>query len=76
MVDCKRARWAKVIVRPEDKRRRVFTKGKPQTSKAWILFGGQILPTDIDGDKLTWKKAQKNAKKNMISETINNHSKS
>jgi hypothetical protein len=32
--DVKRARWAKVMVRPEDKRRIVFTKGNPQTSKA------------------------------------------
>jgi hypothetical protein len=27
-------------------------------------------PMAMEGDKLTWKKAQKNAKKNIISETI------
>ena len=58
------------MVRPDDKRRIVFTKGKPQTSKDWILLGGHIPPTAIEGDKLRWKKAQKKAKKNMISETI------
>ena len=30
-----------------------------------------MLPTEIDGAKLRWKKAQKNAKKNITSETIN-----
>ena len=60
------------MVRPDDKRRSVFTRGKPQTSKDWILFGGQTPPIAIDGERLTWKKAQKKAKKNIISETINN----
>ena len=67
----KRARCAKVIATPEDNNKIVLTKGNPQTSKDWILFGGQMLPTEIDGDKLTWKKAQKNAKKNITSDTIN-----
>jgi hypothetical protein len=36
-----------------------------------IPFGGQILPISIVGAKAAEKKAQKNAKKNIISETIN-----
>ena len=62
---------ANVIVTPEDNNRSVLTKGNPHTSKAWIVFGGQIAPTAMAGDKLTWKKAQKKAKKNIISEIIN-----
>ena len=61
----------KVMVTPEDNNKTVFSKGNPQTSKAWILFGGQTLPTAMAGDKLTWKNDQKNAKKNITSETIN-----
>jgi hypothetical protein len=33
--------------------------------------GGQAEPISIAGDKLEWKKAQKKAKKNITSETIN-----
>jgi len=54
---------ANVIVTPEDNKRIVFTRGKPQTSKDWILFGGQIPPIAMDGDKLTWKKSSKKSKK-------------
>jgi len=61
--DCKRSRCANVIVTPEDNKRRVLTRGKPQTSNDWILLGGQIPPMAIEGDKLTWKNAQKKAKK-------------
>lgn len=39
-------------------------------SKACILSGGQIPPIAMEGDKLTWKKAQKKAKKNITSETM------
>jgi hypothetical protein len=35
-------------------------------------FGGQILPISIVGAKLAEKKAQKKAKKNITSDTINN----
>jgi len=58
-----RARWAKVIVTPDDNSNNVLTRGKPQISKACTLFGGQIPPTAIEGAKLTWKKAQKKSKK-------------
>jgi len=70
LIGCNIAWCAKVIVTPEDNNKIVLTRGKPQTSKDWMLFGGQIPPIAIDGDKLTWKKAQKKAKKNIISETI------
>ena len=60
------------MVTPEDNNKIVFIKGNPQTSNGWILFGGQTQPIAIAGDKLTWKNAQKNAKKNMTSETMNN----
>jgi hypothetical protein len=36
----------------------------------FIPFGGQILPISIVGVILAAKKAQKNAKKNITSETI------
>ena len=69
-VICNKARCASVIVTPEDNKRIVLTRGKPQTSKDWMLLGGQMPPIAIEGDRLTWKKAQKKAKKNIISETI------
>ena len=47
------ARCAKVIVTPDDNNNIVLTKGNPHTSKACILFGGQIPPIAIDGAKLT-----------------------
>jgi len=40
--------------------------------KVTIPFGGQILPISIVGVILAAKKAQKKAKKNITSETINN----
>ena len=64
------ARWANVIVTPDDNNKRVFTKGKPQISKGCIPLGGHTQPTATEGDRLAWKKAQKKAKKNIISETI------
>jgi len=36
-----------------------------------IPFGGQDEPISIDGETLLWKNAQKNAKKNKTSDTIN-----
>lgn len=66
-----KALCAHVVAKPEVKRRSVLVKGSSQISKAWRLLGGQTQPIAIDGAKLTWKKAQKKAKKNKISETIN-----
>lgn len=65
-------RCAKVKVNPEDNNKSVFTKGNPQTSNGCIPFGGQTQPIKMEGDKLKWKNAQKKAKKNKISEIINN----
>jgi len=50
----------------------VFNKGTSIGSKTSIPFGGQIAPISTTGAKAEAKKAQKNAKKNMTSETINN----
>ena len=58
---------------PDDNNKIVFTKGKPQTSRCCVPNGGHTIPIAIEGAKLKWKKAQKNAKKNIISETINNN---
>jgi len=60
-----------VIVTPDVKRRRVLTRGRPQTSNSCVPKGGQIFPIAMLGTKLKWKKAQKKAKKNITSETIN-----
>lgn len=51
----------------------MLTKGKPQGSKVIMYFGGHMLPISIAGAKLQCKKLQKNEKKNIISETINNN---
>jgi hypothetical protein len=60
-----------VTVAPDNNKISVFNKGTPQGSKGTMLTGGHRAPISIAGDKLEWKKAQKNAKKNMISETMN-----
>ena len=62
---------AQVTVAPELKRKNVFVKGIPEVWIVWIASGGHTPPKLKTGDKLEWKNAQKNAKKNMISETIN-----
>ena len=49
----------------------MLTSGTSKGLNASIPFGGQILPISIVGAILAAKKAQKKAKKNMISETIN-----
>jgi hypothetical protein len=46
-------------------------KGIPQGFNTSILLGGQIAPISTVGAKEEWKKAQKKAKKDMISNTIN-----
>ena len=56
---------------PEHNNIKVFNNGKCQALKTSILFGGHWQPIHIVGDKLKWKKDQKNAKKNIISETMN-----
>jgi hypothetical protein len=49
----------------------VFNNGISIGSKTLIPFGGQIAPISITGAKAAAKKAQKKAKKNMTSETMN-----
>ena len=63
--------WEYVIVAPEQSRIKVFTRGISKGLKASIPFGGQTFPTSIVGAMLAAKKAQKKAKKNIISDTIN-----
>ncbi len=65
------ALWAHVILTPDDNNITVFKRGKPHGFKTSIPSGGQTQPIAIEGARLQWKKAQKNAKKNIISDTIN-----
>lgn len=63
--------WAQVIEKPEERRIMVFSKGIKNGLKLWIIWGGHIKPISILGDRLEWKKAQKNLKKKKISLTMN-----
>jgi hypothetical protein len=51
----------------------VFNNGTSIGSNTLIPFGGQIEPISITGARAAAKKAQKKAKKNITSETINNN---
>ena len=62
---------AQVIVAPEQSNIKVFTRGISKGLKASIPFGGQTFPISIVGAMLAAKKAQKKAKKNITSDTIN-----
>lgn len=62
-----------MIVTPDDNSITVFNKGSSNGSNGIIPETGQAQPTVAAGDKLQWKKAQKNEKKNIISEIINKH---
>ena len=64
--------WHQVIVHPDNKSIKVFKNGISQGLNTKIPFGGQIEPISTEGLRLLWKNAQKNAKKNKISEMINN----
>jgi len=63
--------WDHVIVAPDDNKIREFNRGIPIGLKAEILQGGHIEPNSIFGVILLWKNAQKNLKKNIISDKIN-----
>lgn len=63
--------WDQVIVIPEDNKIVVFNKGILNGLKGWINLGGHIDPNSTLGERLLWKKAQKKAVKNKISEIIN-----
>jgi len=49
----------------------VFNKGTSIGLKTSIPLGGQIVPISTTGARAAAKKAQKKAKKNITSETIN-----
>jgi len=57
-------------VAPEHNKINVFNNGISIGLKTSIPFGGHIVPISTTGAKAVAKKAQKNAKKNIISETI------
>ena len=59
------------MLTPEDNNIIVFSNGKPQGFKTSIPWGGQTAPIATEGAKLQWKKAQKNPKKNITSDTMN-----
>jgi hypothetical protein len=62
---------AHVILTPDDNKITVLSNGNPHGLIVFIPNGGQTAPIYIDGIKLEWKKLQKKAKKNIISDTIN-----
>jgi hypothetical protein len=63
--------WAYVTVTPDDNNITVFNKGNSKGFIDWIPIGGHCAPNSMLGDKALWKKAQKIAKKNKASDTIN-----
>jgi hypothetical protein len=62
--------WLNVTATPEIKSMNVFNNGMCSGFKILIPTGGQTDPRSTLGEMLAWKKAQKKAKKNIISETI------
>jgi len=52
--------WAHVIEIPEVNKIIVFNNGILKGLKVKIPVGGQFKPNSIVGDKLEWKKDQKN----------------
>ena len=62
-----------VMVTPDDKRIIVLRRGIEKGLIGSTNIGGQEVPVSIDGARALWKKAQKNAKKNITSDEINNN---
>jgi hypothetical protein len=62
--------WEYLTVAPEHSNNNVLSNGTSIGSNGSIPFGGQIEPISITGANAAAKKAQKKAKKNIISETI------
>jgi hypothetical protein len=60
-----------VTVTPEANKIAVFRRGICRGLKGEIPVGGQIAPSSTVGERLLWKKAQKNEIKKKISETMN-----
>jgi hypothetical protein len=64
-------KWCEAVMdTPEESRRMVFKSGMFIGSNGWIPWGGQFSPISTEGDRLLWKNAQKNEKKNKISEVM------
>jgi hypothetical protein len=51
----------------------VFNNGTSNAFKGVIPTGGHVEPISIAGPNELWKKAQKNEKKNITSDVINNN---
>lgn len=69
------ARCAATRATPEVSNTTVLTKGNINASSVSsnrIPSGGQTPPTVMAGDKLPWKKLQKNGKKSIASDAKNN----
>jgi len=62
----------RVNIDPSAKSRTVLSKGNSKALIASIPLGGHWAPSSTVGDKALWKYAQKMAKKNKASDTINN----
>jgi len=62
-----------VTVAPEQSNNNVFNNGTSIGLNVSIPLGGQMEPISITGARAAAKKAQKKAKKNIISDTINNN---
>lgn len=60
-----------MTVTPEARRTAVFRRGTANGFKGHNPVGGQAQPNSIVGARLLWKKAQKKALKNIISDVIN-----
>lgn len=66
-------KWCAIVKSaPEDNKRIVLSKGKPQGLIATNPKGGQEVPNSIAGLRLMCKNAQKIETKNMISVSTNN----
>jgi hypothetical protein len=62
---------AHVTVTPEARSTAVFRSGTLNGFRGLIPVGGQQQPSSGVGDRLLWKNAQKNAKKNRTSDVMN-----
>jgi len=63
--------WAHVTVTPEARSTAVFNNGTLNGFNGVIPVGGHAHPNSGVGERLLWKNAQKNAKKNKTSEVMN-----
>ena len=68
---CIKEWWAYVTVTPDDNNITVLSKGYSKGLIASIPIGGHWAPNSTVGDNALWKNAQKIAKKNKASDTIN-----